>query len=343
MSSGGATIYGLFSDKRVAVLAFIGMVFALVVLFVVSKAAKDVAEKESKFYDVVVKALVSFIVVYFIAITISLFPALHDWLTSAPHSTNTQSVATNPRKPTNDAANVSGTELANQRFGAERLVARTPSRGNATHATPAKRIAQFQFNGSLTDSTGHNPPAKLTGNARMTDALVDTGTQFEIGTVDIPVENLNYDDFTIAWEFNPRCLPPFSDAPQSHLLTGGFGWRILGFDQKDGLLNLRLNNFAQSYSLDVQLKTNTWQSIVCAVDIPAKQIRVLIDGVKFKAIDLPASFQLGTSGLPIPASEKTFGTANGGTGNVFLGQLRNVIVFDRGLTESEMRRITGAQ
>lgn len=82
--SGGATVYGLFSDKKVTILAFMGMVFALILLFVVQRAAKDVNRRAAKFYGGLVKILVAFVVLYFIVLSASIFPALRAWLINSP-------------------------------------------------------------------------------------------------------------------------------------------------------------------------------------------------------------------------------------------------------------------
>lgn len=80
--SSAATIYGLFADKRVAIFAFIGMIFAILLLLVVQRAIRAASAKDAKFYDVVVKIVIGFVVLYFIALTAALFPFLLKWLTA---------------------------------------------------------------------------------------------------------------------------------------------------------------------------------------------------------------------------------------------------------------------
>jgi hypothetical protein len=80
--SGAATIYGLFADKRVAIFAFIGMIFAMLLLLVVQRAIRAVSAKDARFYDLVVKIVIGFVVLYFIALTAALFPFLLKWLTA---------------------------------------------------------------------------------------------------------------------------------------------------------------------------------------------------------------------------------------------------------------------
>jgi hypothetical protein len=82
VSSGAATIYGLFADKRVAIFAFLGMIFAILLLLVVQRAIKAASAKDAQFYDVVVKIVIGFVVLYFIALTAALFPFLLKWLTA---------------------------------------------------------------------------------------------------------------------------------------------------------------------------------------------------------------------------------------------------------------------
>ncbi|HEV3191090.1 MAG TPA: GAF domain-containing protein [Polyangiaceae bacterium] len=88
VSTAGATIYGLYSDKRIAVLAFIGMVFAIILLLVVARATHEVEAKASKFYDILVKVLVGFVVVYFMVLAAKLLPTVLAWLTSSPKTSD---------------------------------------------------------------------------------------------------------------------------------------------------------------------------------------------------------------------------------------------------------------
>jgi hypothetical protein len=114
--SGGATIYGMFADKHVAVVAFIGMIFAIVLLLVVRRGIQAVGRRDAKFYDLLVKGLILFVLVYFMALTVALFPALYKWLRdgeSANRSTLTPSPTPAPvptpsvsEQPLADLANV---------------------------------------------------------------------------------------------------------------------------------------------------------------------------------------------------------------------------------------------
>jgi hypothetical protein len=110
--SGAATIYGLFADKRVAIFAFIGMIFAIVLLVVVRRGIKAVEKKDAKFYDVLVKVLIVFVVLYFIALTAALFPYLLKWLTAEPgggplpRSTPTPTPASTQSAPDQPLANL---------------------------------------------------------------------------------------------------------------------------------------------------------------------------------------------------------------------------------------------
>lgn len=79
-----ATIYGLFADKKVAVLAFIGMVFAIVLLVVVERAAKQIETAKARFYEIVVRILIVFVLLYFMAVAVAIWPALVKWLTTSP-------------------------------------------------------------------------------------------------------------------------------------------------------------------------------------------------------------------------------------------------------------------
>ncbi|MEN3370537.1 MAG: hypothetical protein V7609_2680 [Verrucomicrobiota bacterium] len=101
--SGAATIYGLFSNKRIIIPAFIGMIFAMVLLLVVQRAIRAVSAKDAKFYDLVVKIVIGFVVLYFIVLTAALFPFLLKWLTAdseqIQHSSATPSATQSSAEP----------------------------------------------------------------------------------------------------------------------------------------------------------------------------------------------------------------------------------------------------
>lgn len=82
VSSAAATIYGLYADKRIAILAFLGMVFGIVLLALVARAADAIAKGvHSLFWDILIKILVCFIMVYFMVLASVLFMPLYKWLT----------------------------------------------------------------------------------------------------------------------------------------------------------------------------------------------------------------------------------------------------------------------
>jgi hypothetical protein len=80
VAAAGATIYGLYRDKRVAVLAFIGMFFAIALLLIMQRAIREVGRSRERFYDILVKIIVVFVVLYFMSISALLLPAVLDWL-----------------------------------------------------------------------------------------------------------------------------------------------------------------------------------------------------------------------------------------------------------------------
>lgn len=104
--SGAATIFSLFSkNPRAAVFAFIGMVFAIVLLLVVQRAIRAVGARDAAFYDFLVKGLVVFVLVYFMALTAALFPFLYRWLTN---SSPTGSSSTSSPHPTETSPGMAG-------------------------------------------------------------------------------------------------------------------------------------------------------------------------------------------------------------------------------------------
>jgi hypothetical protein len=94
--SSAATIYGLFSDKRVAVFGFIGMIVGIVLLVVVQRAIRAVSAHDATFYDLLVKGLIVFVLIYFMVLTAALFPFLYKWLTGSGSPVNPVVVTPTP-------------------------------------------------------------------------------------------------------------------------------------------------------------------------------------------------------------------------------------------------------
>jgi hypothetical protein len=84
VASGAATIYGMFTSPRVAVLAILGMALAMLLFLVVNRAVKAVGASDARFYDVLVKVLVVFAVGYFVFLMVGLFPSIMIWLRGDP-------------------------------------------------------------------------------------------------------------------------------------------------------------------------------------------------------------------------------------------------------------------
>jgi hypothetical protein len=111
LMSAAATIYGLFTDKRIIVFALLGMVCAIILLLVVSRASKQVGRRRSAFFDAVVYVLVTFVVGYFMWLMVMLGPSLVRALTSSDGSpAPTSSVL--PRETSHDAGSANPTPVA---------------------------------------------------------------------------------------------------------------------------------------------------------------------------------------------------------------------------------------
>lgn len=80
-ATAAATIYGLYEDKRIAILGFVGMVFAAILVVAVQRAIQEFGAPNQRFYDLIVKILAGFVVAYFIVLAIALGPALYCYLT----------------------------------------------------------------------------------------------------------------------------------------------------------------------------------------------------------------------------------------------------------------------
>lgn len=84
-SSGAATIYGLFSDKRIAFLSFPAMLLAVLLMALIHKAVNEIARpaKRSSYWDIMARVLAGFLLLCFILGSCWLFPSVIEWAKKA--------------------------------------------------------------------------------------------------------------------------------------------------------------------------------------------------------------------------------------------------------------------
>jgi hypothetical protein len=77
IATAGSTVLGIYNgDKRLAVLGFVGMVFATILTLAIQNAIHAFGRPNQRFYDILVKVLVAFVVLYFMAFCVALFSQL---------------------------------------------------------------------------------------------------------------------------------------------------------------------------------------------------------------------------------------------------------------------------
>jgi hypothetical protein len=178
------------------------------------------------------------------------------------------------------------------------------------------------------------------------------------------VPGLNYESFTISLDFfplntkSPRTLRGLEarlndwtrgyyrrwvadrwgrPEPPENFVTGGTGYRWLGFKPGTNGLELTLNNQNFSHQFNgAVVRLGQWHNLLCSVDLPHKQIVTILDGHVLETVKLPQNFRLEVVGTDSEAGEKEFTFANYSIGWVFNGYAAHLRVFSRALAASEM-------
>jgi hypothetical protein len=78
------TIYGLNKNPKIAILGFVGMVFAIILLLVVARATAQVGQPNAPFFDLLVRILVVFVLLYFMVFSVFLLTKLPNLFDAPP-------------------------------------------------------------------------------------------------------------------------------------------------------------------------------------------------------------------------------------------------------------------
>jgi hypothetical protein len=226
-------------------------------------------------------------------------------------------------------------------------------------------VARYRFNGDGSDSTWISSDFALTNTSFMNNDKL-----YLNGKYDLDCPNCGYTaianiagldsnvGFTISLDFKPdagwngtpvpippSCTPGFTTCGYTgNIITGGtsnrwFRLRRDGTPGELGKLQVTLNNtidpsknFAHTYS-GVTLSTETWYNVVISVDLSAGSIIAFLNGVALEPVSLPSDFIL----------DADFNTDNQITftdyssAGVFWGSVDNLIVYNRALSDSQIR------
>jgi hypothetical protein len=183
-----------------------------------------------------------------------------------------------------------------------------------------------------------------------------------------PLKNFDYHSFAIALDFCPLPLKPLPRRLRSleekldlwtqglysrwfcaqadpnllntcNIITGGSFYRWIGFNRRDGVLHLTLNNGSFQHRFEgVSVDPYHWHNLICAVDLRRRQVLVWFDGRQLEAVRLPEDFKLEVIGTSNEAMDREFTFTDYSDAAVALGYAANLKIFGRALSESEIAK-----
>ena len=214
-------------------------------------------------------------------------------------------------------------------------------RGMAQSGTPVA-LASYTFEGAAVDVVGTNPPMTL-ANAPIVDGALSLNGVYGLGNPNgylalATVNGLTYGSFSFRLEFNPVSLA----GPFVNLISAGPSTRWLGFSVEYGELSLRLalKDFNWLFPCPgAVLTTNQWHQLAVSVDAASGRVVVWLNGTTLREVRLAPGFQFNVEGTPAAPTERVFNFNNYGNASSFHGTIDNFKVYNRSISEAEMRSL----
>jgi serine/threonine protein kinase len=209
------------------------------------------------------------------------------------------------------------------------------SPGSMNAATPADLnvIARFTFN-----DTTPEPGAQIK-NAEQRDGLLELSGDYENRNPPgyravFSTPDLNYNHFTAAVRLRPERL-------NDVLLVGGTSYRWLSIRRTStSSLTFYLNNQRFSEIIrGVRVLDNQWITLAVSCDLATRQAVVYLDGKKEATIQLPDDLKLEVIGSRAEQSDKVWTVTNYSNGNAFKGQVDELVIFGRVLSDAEIKAL----
>jgi hypothetical protein len=207
---------------------------------------------------------------------------------------------------------------------------------------PPQVLASYTFEGNTNDVSGVSP-AMVVSNAPIIDSTLFLngvyGPANPTGYVaQARVPRLSYDSFTFRLEFKPASL---SD-PIVNLISGGPSFQWLGLSVEFGVMSLRLQLIDLNWLFqfpEASITTNGWNQLILTSDGPTGRIRVYLNGLALRDVQLLPGFKFNVTATGNPDADKVFSFSNDGDGTTFNGWIDNFKVYDRALSESEVQQL----
>lgn len=211
----------------------------------------------------------------------------------------------------------------------------------AQSGTPVA-LASYTFEGTAIDVASTNPPMTL-ANAPMVGGALSLNGIYGLGNPNgylalATVNGLTYGAFSFRLEFNPISL----SEPFINLISAGPSTRWLGVSVEYGELSLRLalKDFNWLFPCPgAVLATNRWHQLAVSVNAAGGSILVWLNGSRIREVRLPPGFQFNVEGTAAAATECVFNFNNYGNATSFHGAIDNFKVYNRSITDAEMRTL----
>jgi len=206
----------------------------------------------------------------------------------------------------------------------------------------------YKFDGDGSDACDAGSPfdfkeVEFAGNTLYLNGCYEHCSNGYRAVVDVPW--LTYDSFTISLDFNPvfsgrkegllaAVLNP-GRTETDNIITGGtyHRWFSLRSGQSKKL-ELTLNNQDYVYTFkNAVVKENSWNRIICCVDLRNLLVRTFYNQARLEDIHLPSDFVLRVR--PSDNDEKLTFT-NYSNGSTFYGHVDNLQIWDRALRDDEV-------
>jgi hypothetical protein len=212
--------------------------------------------------------------------------------------------------------------------------------------TLPRLIASYTFDGTAVDATGHSAPMDLWNTSFSDNTLFLNGHYGapEGFAASARITGLSYNSFTVSVDFKSLDFSCFEGTDECHdtIIVGGGAYRWFGLRHKAGKLEVTLNNQSFTATIpDGNLKTGAWQTVICSVSVATKKVMIVLDRSPVASVDLPSDFRFEILGTPFESSDKIFTFDNYGYASAFSGYVDNLKVWDRALSEAELRDVAG--
>jgi hypothetical protein len=207
----------------------------------------------------------------------------------------------------------------------------------------APPIAHFSFEVGSEDRSDGGAKAEL-ANAPITDKTLRLNGIYGMGEdgksykAIFNVPKLDYHEFTVAWRFRANDF----DGDHANLIAGGKGYRWLAVTRlESGLMRVELNSdlhdhVARHDFKDTKIQAGEWNTIACAVDLPAKRVSIRLNDEKASTFLLPSDFKLSVIGGQDQDKDRLFSFVNYSCGRTFSGEVSDLVVMPRALSEVEL-------